>query len=546
MNISRLGNTIKYFHADIIVYFWSLLFLIPVLMAFFFKDSSVRNLDYILVTFFLIYAYAFKLFSSVDKFIFSKRALTVFFLLAFFAFIYSQLSQYYSFNINEIDHSIFDTMMQETIRGNIGFSASVQYYHFATHQNYILCLLLPIYAIFPYTPTLLIMIAIAMWLSGVFVWLICKELQLNDVFSFLFVVYFYISPLNATQDGFMPELFYPLALFILYHAYLKRCMVYFIFAVLLFLSIKEDAPLYLLGFSAFLFLKKDFRYGVIVLISSIAVIYINLQLVQPYFMLKSHMTQISTLDHWGMWGSTKEEIVHSYITHPIKILSYSFNKSSGFWWLYSPVLFIPLLNPMILLMSILPLILLLSSGPGVQGHILLNYYPIALNALIILGLIIFCASQFTKNYQKKPLKLWGILFIILTAPLWGGTELRFFHIETKNIKDFNQLYSTLQNNYKDKNICPGGNVYPHILVRDVNLMRYLGVVINLPYDQFLKYPNCVVIFEDHDKNAPYDEYIKDMVSYAKNSPGICHNIGKFWYCDNYIVNTPKHSDWEIR
>jgi uncharacterized membrane protein len=544
MKISNL--TIKSVNSDIIVYFWSSLFVIPVLFAVFFDDSSVRNLDYVLVILFLAYTYTNKLFSIIDTIVFSKKALMVFYTLALFAFIYSQLSQYYSFNINEIDHSIFDTMMQETIRGNIGFATSVNYYHFATHQNYILCLLLPIYALFPFTQTLLVMIATAMWLSGIFVWLICKKLNLNDLFSLLFVVYFYISPLNATQDGFMPELFYPLAVFILYHAYLKRGLLYFIISLLLFLSIKEDAPLYLLGFSAYLFIKKDFRFAIITILPTIAVIYINLHIVQPYFMLKSHMTQISTLDHWAMWGSTKEEIIHSYLTYPIKILSYSFNKSSGFWWLYSPVLFIPLLNPMVLLMSILPLILFLSSGPSIQGHILLNYYPIALNALVILGLIIFCAGKFARNYSKKLIALWGVLLIILTTPLWGGTELHFFHIDIKENKGFNQLYAKLQNDYKGKNICAGGNVYPHVLVREVHLMRYLGVVINLPYDQFLTYPNCVIVFENHDKNAPYDEYIEDMVSYAKNNPAICKNIGEFWYCDNYIANASKQKKLETR
>ncbi len=537
------GFTIKSVNSDIIVYFCSSLFVIPVLFAVFFNNSSVRNLDYILVAFFLFYAYINKLFTIIDTIVFSKKALMVFYILALFAFVYSQLSQYYSFNINEIDHSIFSTMMQETIRGNIGFATSVDYYHFATHQNYILCLLLPIYALFPYTQTLLIMIALAMWLSGIFVWLICKKLNLNDLFSLLFVVYFYISPHNATQDGFMPELFYPLAVFMLYHAYLKRGWLYFIVSIVLFLSIKEDAPLYLLGFSAYLFIKKDFWLAIITILLSIAVIYINLQIVQPYFMLKSHMTQISTLDHWAMWGSTKEEIIHSYLTQPINILSYSFNKSSGFWWLYSPVLFIPLLNPMILLMSILPLILFLSCGPSIQAHMLLNYYPIALNALIIIGLVIFCAEKFAKNHSKKLITLWGMLLIMLTTPLWGGTELHFFHINTKENKDFNQLYAKLQNDYYGKNICACGNVYPHMLVHEVNLIRYLGVVINLPYDQFLKYPNCIIVFENHDKNAPYDEYIKNMVSYAKNNPTICNNIGEFWYCDNYLANASKQKKW---
>ena len=534
MNFSRKSNTINLANADFIVYFWSLLFVIPVLIAIFFKDSSVRNLDYILAGIFLIYSYINNIPSTAEQTMFSKLSLTIFFLLVLFTIIYSQLSQYYSFNLNEIDHSIFDTMMQETIRGNVGFATSVDYYHFATHQNYILCLLLPIYALFPYTNTLLIMVAIAIWLAGIFVWLICKKLQLNDVFSLLFVVYYYISPLNVTQNGFMPELFYPLAVFILYHAYLKRTWLYFILAVLLFLSIKEDSPLYLLGFSAFLFLKRDYKFALMTLIPTIILIFINLKLVQPYFMLKSHMTQISTLDHWAMWGNTKEEIVNSYITRPIKVLSYSFNKTSRFWWLYSPVLFIPLLNPMILLMSILPLILYLSSGPRIQTHMLFTYYPIALNALIILGLIILCASQFAKKHKNKSLKLWGILLIILSAPLWGGTELHFFHIGRQDNKDFAKLQNILQTEYKDRDICPGGNIYPHLLVRDFRLMRYFGVVVELPYDQFLKYPNCIVVFEDHDKNAPYDENIQDMVLYATNHPAICHNIGKFWYCNNYV------------
>lgn len=522
---------------NIWVYLWSLVFIVPVFISMVSSGSSVRNADYILVILFLIYTYKTNLLARIDEVTYSNRSLQVFFGSVLFALIYSQLSQYYSFNVNAIDHSAFDTMMQEALKGNIGYSACAGYNHLAIHQNYILLLVLPIYYLFPYTPCLLISIAFVIWLAGIFLWKIARLLKLNHVFSLLCVLYFYLSPLNVMQNGFLPELFYPLGVFMLYYTYLRGRLLYFIMAVMFFLAIKEDAPLYLLGFGLFLLVKRDFKCGFIVFILTFMVMGLNIKLVQPHYLLVNHMENPTYIDYWYAWGYTKDEIIATFIHHPFKVLAYCFNKDSGFWWLYMPVLYIPLFNPMVLFSSGLPLFLFLSGNPKWQAHVLLNYYPITLNAFLILGMLIFTAKVMTKARIDKSVKpLWLCLVILLTAPLWQGSEPHFYHIDFKRLQDFRQVTTILKNDYPDKKICAGGNVYPHLLIREYNTGRYLGWFLNrIPPDKFITYNDCIVVLSAQGKNAPYEEDIGKMTDYARSRPDICHNIGDFWYCDNYSV-----------
>src|SRR6185437_14655803 len=159
---------------DRIIYFWLLLFILPIPIAIFIDSTSIRNFNYVWAFLFLVYFFKNKIISHTSNIVFSPMALRVFFCGVLISFNYSALAQYYNFQASGLDFSIFDNMLQEALRGNWGYSTIVGFYHFATHQNYILLLILPIYYILPYPVILPIILMTSLWLAGILLWKISR------------------------------------------------------------------------------------------------------------------------------------------------------------------------------------------------------------------------------------------------------------------------------------------------------------------------------------------------------------------------------------
>ena len=146
---------------------------------------------------------------------------------------------------------------------------------FGTHQNYILILLAPFYAVFGSPIFLQFIGGAATWGAGIVLWKITR-LYFNQFIALCCVVAFYASPSNHFY-GFRPELFYPLALFLLYYACVtQNKLIYIILATLFLLSVKEDAPLYIPGYIYLLCRKKDYKAALTVVVMAIATVLLNI------------------------------------------------------------------------------------------------------------------------------------------------------------------------------------------------------------------------------------------------------------------------------
>ncbi len=551
-----MKNNNSFFSNDFITYYWASLFIVPVLylLNVEYMEVLIGCFVYIWVMIFIIYLLINRrVISNIDNVNFSKKSLYIFFGAVLFSFVYSTVSKYYAFYVPARDAAIFNSMMQQILLGNLGYSSVAGFYHFATHQNYILVLLLPIYAIFPSQVTLQIIGSFVIWFAGIMLYKISRN-YLNQLLSLLAVVVFYSSPSNHFYF-FRPELFFPLGIFLIYYAYLKNYnWKYVVLLSILFLSIKEDAPLYMPGFILLFALRRQYKLSTILTVITILVAIVNLEFVQPYFVVKGHQEAAQTLAYWAQWGSTNKEILVNILSHPEKVIALLFDNSSGFWYLYGYWLFLPLSNLFVLSTSIIPMLLFTTSdGPR---HALLEYYPNALSAIALLGMLILTYRLSSKYSKIKKiiyacllfllllhnilyvrtidlLKLWGddnvssddVKYAFLSSPLYHGRWQEFFYVNIQDNNDFNQMYNVLKVKYKNSNLCLENAMYPHFSDLDFSKIKsFIG--------ENLNQENCVNVFStvgDPWPNSPAKnmELIQQMLSTET-----CEKFGNFYYCDN--------------
>jgi uncharacterized membrane protein len=412
---------------------------------------------------------------------------------SFLTYLFDSLSQYYGLRISGIDFSIFEGLLQNAILGNWGFEDITNTYHFGIHQNWILFPVLPFYYIFP-SPLLLVLIgAFVIWLPGLAVIHLAKELGYNEFTAYLSAICWWICPftVQAFHGNFYPELFYPLFIFCMFISYLKKKNIQFLIFIFLFLSVKEDALIYMSGFCTALFIRRimhrnngkeilvPFKIQFFIALICLFFLIINFIIVKPYFLNKQNIQEVNYLTAWwGAWGNTPSEILIHVMSKPFDAIK-TILISSGWKSLYIPMLFIPLLNLEVFLASA-PFIFLYGiaiSRPSEYSA----YYPIVLWCFALYGLL---KSQFVPKWIVITI----LLFMPIFLPSWLGVE-KLNWQEWKNLN----LYKK-QMNLK-KTYCLHEGLWPYLSS------------LNLKAEPFSNVGslNCIPVFSLSTKSYPQRE-----------------------------------------
>jgi uncharacterized membrane protein len=570
VNLNKTTNTNNIKSHNYIAYYFSLIFILPILVCLI--TNTVIYTGGFVVTFsliFFIYALLFKrdILFDPDKINLSGTAISIFFIAQLAGITYSVVSRFYAFDVSGIDGSIFDGLVQNILLGNIGYSSIVGAYHFAIHQNYILFLLAPFYGIFNSQVYLQVICGLSFWFAGVVLWKIVNQ-YFGKLVSLLTVVCFYTLPSNEFHM-FQPEIFYPLAICLLYHAACintpalknvstKISWLCFILATLFLLSIKEDGAWFGLGFSLFLLTRKEYKKAIFLLLISLLFINVNLFIVQPFFLAKNHVSESGALGFWSNLGSTKQEIIHNLITNPLNILSSIFEENSGFWFLYGYWLFLPLFNWFSLLVGIIELIAFCLANPDSHLHLLSAYYALPLTTIVLIGFILFMHKVLDQVNNKKYFNIKWInfilvvlilfhnifyvrikdtvaamsgrsipeqLYIVQMMPLSIGMWQSFYPVNGQNLDDFNKMYDEIKLRYLNDNICPSNILYPHFSALTFKNLHKWG-------DGSFNVPNCVNVFAS--MNGPWPNSPQDQINKMNtvlNSGNECRKFGNyFYYC----------------
>ncbi len=554
-------------YIDNIVYYWAVLFILPIVSTLLLNFQDViRNFNYAWAFLFVIYLIKNRASLLNINNTISKKAITIFFIVSFISIAYSQISKLYAFRVNAYDFGIFQSMLESALNGHWGYSNVVNFYHFGTHQNYILLTILPLYAIFRSPIFLQLVTTTLIILPSIMLWLITYK-RTNPLFAFMLALGYLLSPFNGMTNDFKPELFGPVLFIFSYFFYSRRQFTYFILFSVLFLLTSEECSLYLFGFGVYLLFKKDYKYCIIAISTAITIVLINNMIVQPYFVHKSAMITPTTLGFFSAWGTSKSEIAINMLTHPFKVIACIFNLNSGFWRLYTPFLFLPLLDPFLLCSGFLATILYATSNSDTMVHYN-HYHALLLNLILFISLsrisltIYLAQSSFelfnvapdllnvdNVAYQKSQIsnelsihknnselslikKIFAsvdkyssckkITFLLLLTcfPLWGIGFQEFYPIRTNEIHNFLQVKQFLYKQYNNADICPQENLLPLFLSEKLRI-RHDG-------DMFNSSKPCVIVFTTLGDSWPYTRpQIEKEVQARKPN---CKVFGAFYVC----------------
>ena len=219
---------------------------------------------------------------------------------------------------------------------------------FGKHNHIFLILIVPVYALFPYTTTLFFLQSLAIAAGAIPVYLLAKHILRKKPFPAVFTIAYLLYPAlwHVSLEEVHPEAFLiPLLLFTLYFMQTEKWKLYYTF-LLLSLSVKEDVPLLTIMLGLYLILKKRPRHGIITVALSSFWLWFSLFIFIPSF-AKGEFSFIE--ERYGHLGSSLFEVAKSIIMHPIRSLSASY----GSWgirlkYIYSflqPLLFLPLMAP---------------------------------------------------------------------------------------------------------------------------------------------------------------------------------------------------------
>ncbi len=530
----ELQSKVEYINAKWFSLAWSLIFIVAPLIAYIFSIKvEIRNINYCSAGLSLIWIYYTWQCQIKQKIILHKKYVFVFFISILFSFLYSYISRYYAFRLNADDFGVFHTMLNAMLEGNWGYSKAVGFYHFGTHQNYILVLILPIYALFHNVETLLVLGVGAIWLTAVAIWLIAKELKLNNFLSFIIVLSFSLSPMNGLGNSFQPELFTPLFFAWLFLFYLRRQLIWFFICVLLVLMTKEDAVLLVAGFSIVLIYRKEYSYGSIALFCALLMCIMNLGIVQPYFVHKSAMLQPTTVKFWSEYGKTKTEIFFNILTHPLIIINKLFAINSGFWRLYLPFLCLPLFIPEVFFSSIMTIIMWATSISNAQYEYR-SYYGININLVMFIGVMLLLAENgcFYKSLWIKRFNFYSKyrMLILISGlfifPLIGTGWQDFWPFSYKDFAAA-KTFSVYLSKSGDV-ICSNSNLYQILTAQKVPVKSV--ALSGAKPEQFFQ-QNCSYVMTDLGDTYPFsrDQLLMEM-SRMKCSQFSPH----FYICNNKL------------
>lgn len=303
------------------------------------------------------------------------------------SFLACQLCKLQSFTTNGVDFSIFDWMLESTLRGRFMYSPIYDVNHFDIHPSYLMLLLVPLHTLFR-TPMLLTV------LNGALLWLgvfpaerLARQLTGSAAYGALAAVLYLTNPWTARMldGGFRPEVAYPLFGLLFAVGWVEARPRRWAAGALGLLCGKEDAGFYLaaLALGALFFKRPRRREAIALLAAAVAVTRLDLGLVQPWCLRGHARAQPEYLHFWGQYGNTLGEIVRHMVRAPWRVVADV--ASSGWLKLFAPALLLPLLSP-VPLCAMLPAVVLLGSSSYSMMRSYLTYYPIPLVPFFLWGL----------------------------------------------------------------------------------------------------------------------------------------------------------------
>lgn len=396
----------------------------------------------------------------------------------FFAiFTYHTLYRHWTYNSNAFDLGIYTQVIYLYSQGVTPMSTLKHMNILGDHFGPILFLLSPIYKLFPYPEFLLIIQALFVSLSGIFIYHIALD-KLKDNLKSILITCVYLSfsgILTAINFDFHLTTIsvFPLSL-ILYAYYFKRWKLYF-FSLFFSLLFKEDIPIFIVGVGLMSILQKQTRIGVLTTILGFL----------SYFLIKNQIM-----------GKLYPGAENGYIDS-IDSLSLTINyptKVHTLITLYGQFLFLPFLS-ILSWVTVLPYLLIRFSSLlphywGLLFHYNANLAPfLATSAIFALAKI---------KIPRPQIIAYLILALLMENLFFNKLILTTLQLNIQNTQKFNYINSGLEIIPPQAIVSAQSPIVPHLSNR--NKIYLYPEVLDAEYivldESLIYYPMQNIEFKD--------------------------------------------------
>lgn len=221
-------------------------------------------------------------------------------LAALFIAIFSihSLNRHFSFNSHALDLGIHAQASYLFSQNLLPFSSILHMPYLSDHFGLITFFLSPFYKLFPSAATILVLQAILVGLSSIFIYHIALDKTKNILISFLLTLSYLASPALLSAIDFDFHLatisVFPLSL-MLYAWYFKKFKLYWT-SLVLAVFFKEDVQIFIFGLGVYMLFQKQYKQGGFTLLFSIVSFYIIKFSIMPFLWAGSENLDVETLN----------------------------------------------------------------------------------------------------------------------------------------------------------------------------------------------------------------------------------------------------------
>lgn len=327
---------------------------------------------------------------------------------------------------NTLQGDILESTLAVSVRPLYGFfSASVTIelpseiipFIFSTiHTNLIAIIYSPIYAIAPFTETLLVTSAVLLSFGAIPLYLIAKNELKNKTLSLIISLSYLLSPglLSASLADFNYLTFSVPILFFTFYFMRKENWIPYWVLIALALTIREELSLAVLflGLYIFFFQKKRIIGTVTIVIGAISFALLMFVIFPTYIPVEQISGAFATVGQ----GGGIEGIIKTLFTNPAIIFEHLFTSSSGYYLFqtFSHTAFLSFLSPAAFLISF-PELFKNLLGDGEHLRLMWNHYQLLIQPGLFISTVFGIKKILNRFSNKRSIIILLCLILLFSA-----------------------------------------------------------------------------------------------------------------------------------
>ncbi len=334
--------------------------------------------------------------------------------------------------------------------------------HFAVHISPIYYLILPLYMLFPYAPTLNVAQALIVSVSIIPVYLLCRRKGFSRIATVLLcgVTAFLPALSGGTLYDIHENCFLlPLLLFVFYFYESKKNIPMYLCAFLV-LMVKEDAALYIAIFALYILLQdKQWKKGLILLASSVAYFVLAMYLLNTY----GDGSMTSRFADY-MQNDSLFSMITTLLRNPGLVLANAFaaKKIEFIVLMLAPLCFLPLVTKKLPRFLMLAPMLVINLMPDWEYQYNIGFQYVFGSAAFLLYASILNLSEIEREKQKQ----WILSAVTASVLLFGahiakGCQgyVRTYRNDQERLTTYNEALELIED---DASVCATRFMLPHL------------------------------------------------------------------------------------